>query len=183
MFWLSIPTTLAQVRQVPTDQEVTAQTQEELQAVFQSEMVAYAETHTTQEIAAYAQQRIDQMTNDALAYVPSTTSATISSFEIYSYDYGDTELFGMDNDQSFQFCMRTRGQECESTYHAHVLTSGAIATGIFAACLTISGGTALAVCAAAALAAHALNIAAAKQRYDACMTRAYSDCALTYRRL
>ena len=187
LFWLSIPTTVAQRIAVNESTQVTQQElQVQLQAQFESEMTTYAATHTTQEIAAYAQQRIDQMTNDALAFDPTaaTSTATLSSFGgIDPYFYGDPDAFGFDGEQSFQFCMRTRGKECESQYHAEVLTGAAIATGIFAACLTISAGTAFAVCVAAALAAHALNIAAAKEHYQACMTRAYSDCTLTYMRL
>jgi hypothetical protein len=52
----------------------------------------------------------------------------------------------------------------------------AVSTTIFAGCLALTAGSAFVLCVAAAAAAHVLNIAAAKQRYQACVTRAQYEC-------
>ena len=65
-------------------------------------------------------------------------------------------------------------------YNAELFTSAATATAIMAGCLALTSGTGLAICAAAALAAHAMGIAAAVERYHGCIARARSDCYLAY---
>lgn len=187
LVWLAIPTTIAQQRQLPTT-EAAIPTEADLQVAFENELTQYGATHTTDEVMAYARQRIDQMTTEALTFDGTTTqgaaiamdgSAEVQSYDIFIYpdlwDYDDGS-----NDPRLRFCMETRSEECRNNYNSELFASAAAATAIFAGCLAISGGTAAVVCAAAALAAHALAIASAKQRYYGCLARAKSDCYLQY---
>ena len=112
LFWLSLPTAIAQ--------EQTAPTQEDLQAAFENELTAYAATHTADEVAAYAQLRMDQMTNEALNFDPTSTqgaavsmagSAELQSGDIFIYpDLWDND--DGSNDAQLRFCLETRGEEC-----------------------------------------------------------------------
>jgi len=146
-----------------------------LEQAFEAELTAYAANHTDAEVLAYAQQRMDQMTDDALANPePTSTCATSSSFP-QAYDYGE------DSDD-FEFCMQTRGEECRRNYNADLIGSSSTSASILAGCAALTTGGALIICVAAAMAAHAAGVASARERYQGCLTRAYSDCTLQYRR-
>jgi hypothetical protein len=150
-----------------------------LEAVFEAELTAYAATHTEDELVAYVQIRLGQLT----AYAVDNPIDPLASLNGNTSYYGDLFFPGDPyeyGDSNFQFCMNNRSEECRRQYNAELFQSAAVATAIFAGCVGLSAGTALIACAAAALAAHALAIAAAQQRYQACMTRAYTDCALAY---
>ncbi|HJP94511.1 MAG TPA: hypothetical protein VJ875_21295 [Pyrinomonadaceae bacterium] len=171
-----------------------------LVAQFESELTSYASTHTEAEVIDYVNMRIDQMAYDALGEtstlatisstidalrflnprvpigVPRLPSDRISTFTLY-FDDGDPYSGGESN---FQYCLNTRNEECRRQYNADLFASAAAASAIFAGCVGLTLGTGLIACAAAALAVHALGIAAANERYQGCLTRAYSDCRLTY---
>ena len=178
---LSLPASVAQVN------AVSYQPNEDLiasyESLFEAELTAYAANHTDAEVKAYAQARLNQMTtlgvddpfSDA-ATAPTNSPSTSSTYPD-PFNYRDTDFGG-----DYEFCISTRTEECRRLYNAELFTSGAASTAIFAGCVGLTTGTGLIACAAAALAVHAANIAAAKQRQQACLTRAQSDCALQYRR-
>ncbi|HEX2271723.1 MAG TPA: hypothetical protein VHH35_19410, partial [Pyrinomonadaceae bacterium] len=152
-----------------------------LEVSFQTELTNYAATHTREELLAYAQIRLNQLTAEALAdhSLPTTTQSGASYAYPEPFYEGDPDLNGPTD---YQFCINTRSEECRRQYNAELLASAATSSAIFAGCVGLTSGTALIACAAAAMAVHALNIAAAKERFQACLTRAYSDCALAYGR-
>jgi hypothetical protein len=176
----SIPLAIAQSETDETDQAT-------LEAAFEAELTTYAATHTDAELIDYVNARLNQLTDDALANPDGNATSSLSNFSSFGestifYFDGEVDLSGSGGTSEFDFCMNTRTEECRRAYNAEILTSGAVATAIFAGCLGLTVGSGLIACAAAALAAHALYIAAAQQRYEACKTRAYSDCRLAYPR-
>lgn len=173
----SAPLTLAQYE---TDQAA-------LESAFADELTTYAATHTDAELIDYVNARLNQLTDSALADPDGSTAYLQSNFSSLDqsttfYFDGEVELYGGSGGSQFDFCMNTRTEECRRQYNAEVLTSGAVATAIFAGCVGLTVGSGLIACAAAALAAHALSLAAAQERLQACKTRAYSDCRLAYPR-
>jgi len=173
VFAMSLPTSVAQ------DDLQSAQTTEQLIASFEqsfeAELTAYAATHTDAQVRAYAQARLNQLTAEGLDDSFANSTTAISTYP-EPYWYGDPD-FG-----DYEFCISTRTEECRRLYNGELFSSAATSTAIFAGCVGLTTGTGLIVCAAAALAVHAANIAAARQRHQACLTRAYSDCALQYQR-
>lgn len=169
---------------------------DQLVAQFEAELTAYAATHTDAELIDYVNLRIGQMTSGTSTFSASTYSTDIFGFldprvsdgvlrspdddittSIFYFDDGAVNSGGESN---FQYCLNTRNEECRRQYNADLLTSAAAATALFAGCVGLTVGSALIACAATALAVHALGIAAAKERYQGCKTRAYSDCRLAY---
>jgi hypothetical protein len=169
----SFPSNIAQG--VP--QDLTQPSSTSLESSFEAELTSYAATHTQEELVAYAQTRLDQLTFEALTNPDSYSPEGAYAFP-QPYNYGDPDPYATD----YQFCINTRSDECRRQYNAEIIASAATSTAIFAGCVGLTTGTALIACAAAAMAVHALNIAAAKERHQACLTRAYSDCALSYGR-
>ena len=175
VFAASLPSGFAQ----DEPQDFNPQTYTSLEVSFESELTNYAATHTEAEVLAFAQTRLDQLTTEAVEDPTELQSAQAVTPYAYpdAYYYGDQDPY---SDADFQFCMNTRTEECRQQYNAELFASAATSTALFAGCVGLTTGTALIACAAGALAVHALNIAAAKQHYQACLTRAYSDCALAY---
>jgi uncharacterized protein YbcC (UPF0753/DUF2309 family) len=161
-------------------QDYTQQQSVSLEASFEAELTNYAATHTEEELVAYARTRLDQLTTQGLTD-PSIHSVASTNAYPDPFNYGDPDPTGT-GQTDYQFCINTRSEECRRQYNAEIIASAATSTAIFAGCVGLTTGTALIACAAAAMAVHALNIAAAKERYQACLTRAYSDCALSYGR-
>jgi superfamily I DNA and RNA helicase len=166
LFAASIPSSVAHYQ--VTDQQTT-----------------YASTHTDNEVATYAQMRLDQLTSQALDDPNSSSTSLLNTPEGFPtsssdlYYMGDPSEYGT---SEFQFCMSTRTEECRRQYNGELFASAAVSATVFAGCVGLTVGTALIACAAAALAAHTLNIVAAQQRYQGCLARTYSDCALAYGR-
>jgi len=157
-----------------------------LESSFKAELTAYAANHTDAELIDYVNARFSQISNSALTNPTGSAAFSLDNFSLFEsttfYFDGEVELYGGGGSSQFDFCMNTRTEECRRQYNAEVLTSGAVATAIFAGCVGLTVGSGLIACAAAALAAHALNLAAAQERFQACKTRAYSDCRLAYPR-
>jgi hypothetical protein len=156
-----------------------------LESSFEAELTAYAADHTEAELIDYVNARLNQVTDVALADPVGNATFSLNNFSSFDestifYFDGEVELYGGSGSSQFDFCMNTRTEECRRQYNAEVLTSGAVATAIFAGCVGLTVGSGLIACAAAALAAHALSLAAAQERFEACKTRAYSDCRLAY---
>lgn len=176
VFAMSLPTSVAQddLQNTQTTEQLIASFEES----FEAELTAYAATHTDAEVLAYAQARLNQLTAQGLddPFANTTSATTSASSYPEPFWYGDPD-FG-----DYEFCINTRSEECRRLYNAELFTSAAASTAIFAGCVGLTSGAGLIICAAAALAVHAANIAAARQRHQACLTRAYSDCALQYRR-
>ena len=161
------------------------ESQAALESSFEAELTAYAATHTDAELIDYVNARLSQISDSALANPDGSPAYLLNTFSLFDesttfYFDGEVELYGGSGSSQFDFCMNTRTEECRRQYNAEVLTSGAVATAIFAGCVGLTVGSGLIACAAAALAAHALNLAAAQERLQACKTRAYSDCRLAY---
>jgi hypothetical protein len=173
---------------VSTSAQETTQTQEALQATleasFQTELTIYAKTHTPAEVVAYAQARLNAMTTEAVLPNPDGSvnlfSELFAEEPILFYDPSITFGGGGGGSGQLAFCLRTRGEECRRTYNSELFASAAVSTGMMAGCVAITVGSGLIICAAAALVAHALAIAAARERYSACNSRAQSDCYLQY---
>jgi hypothetical protein len=176
----SIPSGVAQDEPQPNDELYAS-----LEDQFTAELFAYAANHTDDEVKAYAQMRLNQLTSEAYDN-PEGTSSTLlapSSSEPTSSttSYPDPYWYGEETGD-YEFCVRTRSEECRQLYNAELFASAAGAATIFAGCLALTTGSGLILCAAAALATHAANIAAARQRYQGCLTRTYSDCVLQFKR-
>lgn len=96
--------------------------------------------------------------------------------------WGDTSTIYLDLEYDFNLdsrlreCTYRKQEQCRSTYNAELLTSAAIATGIFAGCNAITAFSAFVICVAAALAAHPLMIQAARERYQSCYNNAAWEC-------
>jgi hypothetical protein len=176
----SIPSGVAQDEPQTNDELYTT-----LEDQFTAELSAYAATHTDDEVKAYAQARLDQLTFEAYDN-PNPTASTLSANSSpeptsSTNSYPDPYWYGEETGD-YEFCVRTRSEECRQLHNAELFSSAAAAATIFAGCLALTTGSGLILCAAAALATHAANIAAARQRYQACLTRAYSDCVLQFKR-
>lgn len=176
--------TPAVTTQTSTDDILYAQ----YQAQFEAEFTAYAATHTEAEVQAYFQQRINQMTSEALTFDRTTTqgaaialdsSAEVMPGDIFIYpdlwDYDDGS-----SDARLRFCLETRNEECRNNYNAELAQSAITSLAIAAACIGLTAGAGFILCMAGAAAAHALGIEAAKQHYSGCLARAKSDCYLQY---
>ena len=165
---------------------VSAQTstEEQLTAQFAAELNDYAATHSLEELKAYAQYRLDLMTSQSLvAAEPGTTTLGISPEVWYGPSYGDgmngiiyLDLDREPYDSPYSQCLRQKREGCRIEYNAKLLESAAIATAVFAGCTAITVGSGFALCAAAALAMHVLQITAARQRYQWCLDSAPYDC-------
>jgi hypothetical protein len=179
----------------PTQQVIQSSTEltaDEVQAQFEAELTAYAATHTDSEVVAYAQARVYSMTAEAQSTTTAATIATnplslVISEEVLSPTGSTNMLIFTDPEGGdgydparFRFCIESRERECKALYDAALAESAATSITLIAACTVLSGGTVLIVCLAAALSAHLLNIAAASRKYQACSTRAFSDCQLAY---
>lgn len=165
---------------------VSAQTstEAELTAQFASELNSYAATHSFEELKAYAQYRLDLMTSQNLiAAEPSVSTLGISPQVWYGPDYGDgfngiiyLDLDREPYDSPYSQCLRQKREGCRIEYNAKLMESAAIATAVFAGCTAITATSGFALCAAAALAMHTLQITAARQRYQWCLESAPYDC-------
>jgi hypothetical protein len=159
-------------------------TVEQLTPVFEEELTAYASTHTDEELRQYAQNRLDQMTASAIGVAVNQLPTvqqnliTVNPYPYYPGDPGDP--WGIGGDERYNICITGKTEVCRRNYNADIFTSAAVAGGIMAACMAISGGAAAIACAALALAAHAAGIAAANERYQACVQNAMTDCYLQY---
>ena len=157
----------------------SAQTTEEIyKAQFESELYEYASTHSEEETRAYAQYKLDQLTYSNLIDEPAQANlleAGISPEVLY----GNTIYLDLDRDwysDPLRECTRRKQGQCRTDYNAELLTSAAIATGIFAGCNAITAFSAFVVCVAAALVAHMLMIQAARERYQTCYNNAPWAC-------
>lgn len=165
---------------------VSAQTltEEELTAQFAAELNEYAATHSLQELHAYALYRLNLMTSqNQMVEEPSAVTLGISPEVWYGPDYGDSmnSLIYLDlerepYDSPYAQCLRHKKEDCRVEYNAKLLESAAISTAVFAGCTAITSGSGFALCAAAALAMHALQIAAASKRYTWCLDSAPYNC-------
>jgi len=163
----------------------SAQTTEaEYQAQFEAELYEYAATHSEDEARAYAYSRLDQLTSTNLISEPAQTNpleAGIAPEILYGPEEFTTDIYldldrDFNSDSRLRECTRRKQEECRTNYNAELLTSAAIATGIFAGCNAITAFTAFVVCVAAALAAHMLMIQAARGRYQTCFNNAPWNC-------
>jgi hypothetical protein len=176
----------------PLSAQTTQPTEEEVTAQFEAELLAYAATHTDSEVVAYAKARVSQITSQGLVGTAQSTSmanplSLVISEEVLSPTGSMNLLIFTDPEGGdgydpgrLRFCLETRNKECYQQWEADVAASSATAVTIIAGCAALSGGTALAVCLAGALTVHFLNIASNSRKYQACTTRAYSDCQLAY---
>jgi hypothetical protein len=161
-------------------------TEEQLTAQFAAELDAYASTHSLEELKAYAQYRLNLLTSQSLIPEESSFQTLGISPEVWYGPDGDSmngaiylDLDREPYDSPYSQCIRQKREGCRIEYNAKLLESAAIATAVFAGCTAISGGSGFALCAAAALAMHALNIAAARQRYQWCLDSAPYECRRT----
>jgi hypothetical protein len=159
-------------------------TEAQLTAQFTAELNEYAATHSLAEVKAYAQNRISLMTSQNLMPVESTSSTLgISSAVWYGPDYGDDmnsiiylDLEREPYDSPYSQCLRHKKEECRIEYNAKLLESAAIATAVFAGCTAITATSGFILCAVAALTMHALQVTAARQRYQYCIDSAPYTC-------
>lgn len=161
----------------------TLQSPESLQQGFEAELAEYAATHTDDEVRQYAQNRLDQMTAQAMDVSASQlTSVVIDTLqpERSIPDPSGYLTNSFDTPDNYNLCISGRNEECRRQYNAALLQSAAVSTAIMAGCVAITVGSGLITCAALALAAHALGIAAASQQYQGCIVRAALDCRLEY---
>lgn len=164
---------------------VSAQTltEEELTAMYAAELNEYAATHSFEELVAYAENRLNSMTSQSLLVESNASTLGISPEVWYGPNFGDdmNSIIYLDLDREpydspYAQCLRHKLEECRVEYNAKLLESAAIATAVFAGCTAITSGSGFVVCAAAALAMHALQIAAATQRYNWCRDAAPYNC-------
>ena len=164
---------------------VSAQTltEEELTAQFATEFNEYAATHSFEELQAYAQYRLDLITSQSLlSDEPTPSTLGISPDVWYGEDYGDiSTLIYLDLDREpydspYSQCLRHKQEECRVEYNARLLESAALATAVLAGCLAITTPANFALCAAAALAMHLLQVNAARERFNFCTNSAPYNC-------
>jgi hypothetical protein len=163
---------------------VSAQTltEEELTAQFAAELNDYAATHSFEELKAYAQYRLDLITSENLiTEVAGSSTLGISPEVWYGEGYGDATLIYLDLDREpydgpYAQCLRHKRAECLVEYNARFLESAALATAVMAGCLAMTTPANLVLCVAAALTMHALQVAAARQRYQFCVDSAPYNC-------
>ncbi|HEY6803389.1 MAG TPA: hypothetical protein VI306_07405 [Pyrinomonadaceae bacterium] len=156
---------------------------EQLTPIFEEELTAYAATHTDDEVRQYALNRLNEMTASALGVAVNqlpTMQQDLVTVDPYPYYPGDPGDPWGGGDNRLNICLAGHYEACRRNYNADIFTSAAVSTGVMIACLTVSGGTLALGCAALALAAHAAGIAAANERYQACMALAQTDCYLQY---
>ncbi len=151
---------------------------------FADELTQYAAMYGDAALVEYVQARLSQMTLDAVNQ-PSLARAerNVPPNCIILWE-GPTQIntICLDEDRegggcNLYFCLYTRQDECRRNYNADLFESFAAASAIAAGCIALAG-PALAVCLAAALAAHAAGVAAASQRFHGCNQRALSDCQI-----
>ena len=167
---------------------VSAQTltEEQWTTHFISELNEYASTHTEEETRAYAQYRLDELTDSNLIPEPTETNvleAGISPEVLYGTGaWSDATTIYLDLDYEFNLdsklreCTFKRQEQCRTNYNSDLLTSAAISTGVFAGCNAITALSAFIICTAAAFAAHMLMIQAAKERYRTCQNNVAWEC-------
>ena len=130
-----------------------------------AQVKTYSATHTGQQTLAYAETLLNQMTENNLAFDSS----------VYDQEWGDP-LQGYDpgdaREEQRRKCIADHKEACHHEYNAEIFQSASVATGAFAGCGLITAGTGVIWCAAGGLAIHALGIAAARQRRQACELRA-----------
>jgi hypothetical protein len=163
---------------------VSAQTltEDELAAQFTAELYEYASTHSEEETRTYAEYRLDQLTYSNL--IPEPTEANVLeagiSPEVLYGEYTTTIYLDLDYefnlDNKLRDCTYRKQEVCRTNYNAEILTSAAIASGVFAGCNAITAFSGFIICTAAALAAHALMIQAARERYQTCINNAAWEC-------
>ena len=165
---------------------VSAQTltEEQWNARFTAELTDYASTHSEEETRAYAQSRLDELTYSNLN--AEQTQANVLeggiSPEVLYGSWGDATTIYLDLEYEFNFdsklrdCTFRKQAQCLSAYRAEILTSAAVAAGIFAGCNAITGLSAFIICTAAAFAAHMLMVQAARERYQSCYINAAWEC-------
>ena len=166
---------------------VSAQTtEEEWTAYFTAELNEYAAMHSEEETRAYAQYRLDQLTYANL--IPEATQTNVFEAGILAevlYGAGawsDTTTIYLDLDYEFNLsnklreCTWRKQEQCRTNYNAEVLTAHALTIGVFAGCNAITVGAGFIACVVAALAAHALLIQAARERYGTCHNNAAWEC-------
>jgi hypothetical protein len=166
-------------------------TEEQLKAQFEAELYGYSLTHSREEVAAYAQYRLDSMTMNAYNGQTTVLEAGISR-DVLDDDTEDfisvwlrgetsfNSLIYLDEDRdpynSLLDCTHRKWDECRDQYNASLFTSAALATGIFAGCNGITALTGFIACTAGALAAHGLQIKSASITLESCAGGAYQAC-------
>lgn len=90
-------------------------------------------------------------------------------------DNDPIEFYGDEDDRRTR-CIRDQREACRLEYNAELFQSAAIGTGVFLGCGALTVGSGIILCAAGGLGVHALGIAAARQRRDACNARAEYLC-------
>lgn len=166
-------------------------TEEQLTAQFEAELYEYSLTHSREEVAAYAQYRLDSMTTNGYSGETNVLEAEISGDVLYDdtedlfsvWLRGETtfnSLIYLDEDRdpydALLDCTHRKWDECRAQYNASLFTSAALATGIFAGCNGITALTGFIACTAAALAAHGLQIKSASITLESCVSGAYEAC-------
>lgn len=157
-------------------------TEEQLTAQFTAELNDYAATHSLEALKAYAQYRLDLMTTQNLLTEGASTATLGISPEVW-YGPGDgmNSIIYLDLDREpydspYSQCLRHKKEECRVEYNAKLLESAAIATAVFAGCTAITATSGFILCAVAALSMHALQVTAARQRYQYCIDSAPYIC-------
>ncbi len=163
---------------------VSAQTlsEQDWTARFTAELYDYASTHSEQETRAYAGYRLNQLTSSNLIPEPMQTNliGTVISPEVL-YGESTTSIY-LDLDYEFNLsskltdCTFRKQEGCRAQYNSDLLTSAAIATGVFAGCNAITALSGFIICTAAAFAAHMLMVQAARERYQTCYNNAAWEC-------
>jgi hypothetical protein len=157
------------------DQQLTTPADEQLrlQTEFETQLMeVYQQAGSQQEVIAEATRMVEDMALEATVFEPEYDPIFFDPWGGDFPEIGD----GSDTWRRKQQCLSAKLEECRRTYNAELFSSAAVATTIFAGCLALTAGSAFVLCVAAAAAAHVLNIAAAKQRYQACVTRAKYEC-------
>lgn len=158
------------------DQQLTTPEDEQLrlQTEFETQLMeVYQQTGSQQEVIAEATRMVEDMALEATFFEPAELDPIF--FDPWGGDFPELDD-GSDTWRRRQECRSAKLEECRRTYNAELFSSAAVSTTIFAGCLALTAGSAFVLCVAAAVAAHALNIAAAKQRYQACISRANYEC-------
>ena len=149
---------------------------QQLQSAFAAELTEYSKTHTDQQMIEHAIAMAEGMTWEAVDFEPIVFDPWPGPIGGNGGDFPEESGSYDSVWQRQQQCRATRIENCRRQYNAELFSSAAAAVAIMAGCLALSGGTLTLLCAAAALTAHLLQIAAAKQRYHGCVQTAMYDC-------
>ena len=158
---------------------------------FQGKLEQHAATHTRQEVAAYAQTLIQQVTFDAehAAFVVNgvllgdgvllSDGVVVSEPLLLSDEMiACLQNNGIANTFHGQYCVANQWKACHHAYLASVHASAARASQVLATCTTNTSTTGFLQCAAGALNTHASLIRTAKSQRGVCAENALQSCQL-----